>query len=124
MSQADIEHVQRYFEKEEKRDCTMTELRVLDTYWSDHCRHTTFETVLDDVHFHLDTLSDELQASYDKYLKLRQEVHGNRKEKTLMDMATIAGKYLRKQGNLMIWRYQDEINALQCRNYSGGRWKR
>ena len=50
MSQADIEHVQRYFEKEEKRDCTMTELRVLDTYWSDHCRHTTFETVLDDVH--------------------------------------------------------------------------
>ena len=111
MSQADIEHVQRYFEKEEKRDCTMTELRVLDTYWSDHCRHTTFETVLDDVHFHLDTLSDELQASYDKYLKLRQEVHGNRKEKTLMDMATIAGKYLRKQGKLDDMEITDEINA-------------
>ena len=111
MSQADIEHVQRYFEKEEKRDCTMTELRVLDTYWSDHCRHTTFETVLDDVSFHLDTLSDELQASYDKYLKLRQEVHGNRKEKTLMDMATIAGKYLRKQGKLDDMEITDEINA-------------
>ena len=111
MSQADIEHVQRYFEKEEKRDCTMTELRVLDTYWSDHCRHTTFETVLDDVCFHLDTLSDELQASYDKYLKLRQEVHGNRKEKTLMDMATIAGKYLRKQGKLDDMEITDEINA-------------
>lgn len=89
----------------------MTELRVLDTYWSDHCRHTTFETVLDDVHFHLDTLSDELQASYDKYLKLRQEVHGNRKEKTLMDMATIAGKYLRKQGKLDDMEITDEINA-------------
>ena len=111
MSQADIEHVQRYFEKEEKRDCTMTELRVLDTYWSDHCRHTTFETVLDDVCFHLDTLSDELQASYDKYLKLRQDVHGNRKEKTLMDMATIAGKYLRKQGKLDDMEITDEINA-------------
>ena len=52
----------------------MTVLRVLDTYWSDHCRHTTFETVLDDVCFHLDTLSDELQASYDKYLKLYNDI--------------------------------------------------
>ena len=106
MSQADIEHVQRYFEKEEKRDCTMTELRVLDTYWSDHCRHTTFETVLDDVCFHLDTLSDELQASYEKYLKLRQEVHGNRKEKTLMDMAKLLVNIFVNKVSLMIWRLQ------------------
>ena len=111
MSQADIEHVQRYFKEEEKRDCTMTELRVLDTYWSDHCRHTTFETVLDDVTFHVDKLSSELQASFDRYLKLREEVHQNRKERTLMDMATIAGKYLRKQGKLNDLEVSDEINA-------------
>ncbi len=111
MSQADIEHVQRYFKDEEKRDCTMTELRVLDTYWSDHCRHTTFETVLDDVTFHVDKLSNELQASFDRYLKLREEVHNNRKERTLMDMATIAGKYLRKQGKLNDLEVSDEINA-------------
>ncbi len=111
MSQADIEHVQRYFKEEEKRDCTMTELRVLDTYWSDHCRHTTFETVLDEVTFHVDQLSDELQASFDRYLKLREEVHQNRKERTLMDMATIAGKYLRKQGKLDDLEVSDEINA-------------
>lgn len=111
MSQADIEHVQRYFRDEEKRDCTMTEIRVLDTYWSDHCRHTTFETVLEDVTFHVDTLKEELQASFDRYMKLREDVHGNRKERTLMDMATIAGKYLRKQGKLDDMEVSDEINA-------------
>ena len=66
MSQEDIEHVQNYFKNEEKRDCTMTEMRVLDTYWSDHCRHTTFETVLDSVEFKLDTLQDQIQESYNK----------------------------------------------------------
>ena len=100
MSQADIEFVQDYFKTEEQRDCTMTEIRVLDTYWSDHCRHTTFETVLENVSFSLDTLQEQIQASYEKYLSLRQEVHQNKKEQTLMDMATIAGKYLRKNGKL------------------------
>ena len=111
MSQMDIEFVQGYFKNEEKRDCTMTELRVLDTYWSDHCRHTTFETVIDSVEFKLDTLQEQLQASYERYLKLREEVHGNRKDKTLMDMATIAGKYLRKNGKLDDLEVSDEINA-------------
>ena len=96
MSQEDIEFVQDYFKTQEKRDCTMTELKVLDTYWSDHCRHTTFETVLDSIDFKLDTLKEQLQESYEKYLALRNEVHGGKKEQTLMDMATIAGKYLRK----------------------------
>lgn len=111
MSQADIEHVQVYFRDEEKRDCTMTELKVLDTYWSDHCRHTTFETVLDSVDFKLDTLKEQIQESYEKYLKLRDEVHGSKKPQTLMDMATIAGKYLRKQGKLDDMEISDEINA-------------
>ena len=65
MTLGDLAHVQGYFKNTEKRNPTITEIKVLDTYWSDHCRHTTFETVLDDVCFHLDTLSDELQASYD-----------------------------------------------------------
>ena len=111
MSFEDICHVQKYFANEEKRDCTITELKVLDTYWSDHCRHTTFETVLDSVEFHLDTLKEEIQASYENYLALRQEVHGGKKEQTLMDMATIAGKYLRKQGKLDDLEISDEINA-------------
>lgn len=111
MSQEDIEFVQDYFKTQEKRDCTMTELKVLDTYWSDHCRHTTFETVLDSVDFKLDTLKEQLQESYEKYLALRNEVHGGKKEQTLMDMATIAGKYLRKQGKLDDMEVSDEINA-------------
>ena len=111
MSFDDIEHVQKYFREEEKRDCTMTELKVLDTYWSDHCRHTTFETVLDSVDFKLSTLKEQIQASYDRYLKLREKVHGNAKEQTLMDMATIAGKYLRKEGKLDDLEVSDEINA-------------
>ncbi|MGN1276679.1 MAG: phosphoribosylformylglycinamidine synthase, partial [Floccifex sp.] len=111
MSQEDIEHVQNYFKNEEKRDCTMTEMRVLDTYWSDHCRHTTFETVLDSVNFKLDTLQEQIQASYERYLELRQKVHGNRKEQTLMDMATIAGKFLRKSGKVNNIEISDEINA-------------
>lgn len=111
MSFDDIEHVQNYFRDEEKRDCTMTELKVLDTYWSDHCRHTTFETVLDSVDFKISTLKEQIQASYERYLKLREKVHGNAKEQTLMDMATIAGKYLRKEGKLDDLEVSDEINA-------------
>lgn len=111
MSFEDIAHVQKYFRDEEKRDCTLTELKVLDTYWSDHCRHTTFETVLENVDFKLTTLKEQVQSSYERYLQLRQEVHGGRKVETLMDMATIAGKYLRKQGKLEDLEVSDEINA-------------
>ena len=111
MSFDDIEHVQNYFRDEEKRDCTMTELKVLDTYWSDHCRHTTFETVLDSVDFKISTLKEQIQASYERYVKLREKVHANAKEQTLMDMATIAGKYLRKEGKLDDLEVSDEINA-------------
>ncbi len=111
MSQADIEHVQNYFKNEENRDCTMTEMKVLDTYWSDHCRHTTFETVLDSVEFKIDTLKEQIQESFHRYMDLREKVHGNKKERTLMDMATIAGKYLRKSGKVNNIEISDEINA-------------
>lgn len=111
MTLADVKHIQKYFIEEEKRDLTLTELKVLDTYWSDHCRHTTFETVLQNVQFHAGSLQDTIQKAYDTYITLRQEVHGGKKVMTLMDMATIAGKYLRKQGKLDDMEITDEINA-------------
>ncbi|WP_290172307.1 phosphoribosylformylglycinamidine synthase [uncultured Dubosiella sp.] len=111
MSHEDIAFVQNYFKNEERRDPTMTEIRVLDTYWSDHCRHTTFETVLENVTFHENKLQEELQKSYDNYVALREKVHQNKKPSTLMDMATIAGKHLRQEGKLDDMEVSDEINA-------------
>ena len=111
MTLADLKHIQKYFKEEEQRDLTLTELKVLDTYWSDHCRHTTFETVLQNIKFDAGSLQDSMQKAYELYLKLREEVHGGKKVMTLMDMATIAGKYLRKQGKLDDMEISDEINA-------------
>lgn len=111
MTLADLKHIQNYFKNEEKRDLTLTELKVLDTYWSDHCRHTTFETVLQNVKIDVSRMQKQIQQAYDAYLKLREEVHGNKKVMTLMDMATIAGKYLRKNGKLDDMEISDEINA-------------
>lgn len=111
MTLADLKHIQAYFKEEEQRDLTLTELKVLDTYWSDHCRHTTFETVLQNIKFDAGSLQDSMQKAYELYLKLREEVHGGKKVMTLMDMATIAGKYLRKQGKLDDMEISDEINA-------------
>lgn len=111
MTLADVKHIQSYFKNEEQRDLTLTELKVLDTYWSDHCRHTTFETILQNVKIEAGKLQDTIQKAYDLYLKLREDVHGNKKVMTLMDMATIAGKYLRKTGKLDDMEVSDEINA-------------
>ena len=111
MTLADLQHVQRYFKEEEQRDLTMTELKVLDTYWSDHCRHTTFETILQNVTIKAGKLQETIQKAYDTYLQLREEVHGGRKVMTLMDMATIGGKTLRKRGKLEDLEISDEINA-------------
>lgn len=111
MTLADVQHIQKYFREEEQRDLTLTELKVLDTYWSDHCRHTTFETILQNVKIEAGSLQDTIQKAYELYLKLRKDVHDNRKVMTLMDMATIAGKYLRKAGKLDDMEISDEINA-------------
>ncbi len=111
MTLADVKHIQKYFKETEQRDLTLTELKVLDTYWSDHCRHTTFETILQNIKIEAGALQDTIQKAYDLYLSLRDKVHGNQKVMTLMDMATIAGKYLRKEGKLDDMEVSDEINA-------------
>lgn len=111
MTLADLMHVQNYFKSEEKRNPTETEIRVLDTYWSDHCRHTTFETYLTDVVIDGGKLQTSLQKSYERYLELRNYVHGNKKPMTLMDMATVGAKSIRKDGNLEDMEISEEINA-------------
>ena len=105
MDADDIEFCQGYFKKE-GRNPTITEIRMIDTYWSDHCRHTTFLTVIDDVKF-----EDELlQKTYDEYIEVRREL-GRTKSICLMDLATVAVKYLRKNGELEKLDESEEINA-------------
>ncbi|MEF2838573.1 MAG: phosphoribosylformylglycinamidine synthase [Oscillospiraceae bacterium] len=107
----DLKFLQNYFRDEEKRDPTITEIRVVDTYWSDHCRHTTFSTHLDNIHID----DANVQAAYDAYLAARVEVYGEEKAamrpQTLMDIATIATKTLKKRGLLPELDESEEINA-------------
>ncbi|MBQ9773922.1 MAG: phosphoribosylformylglycinamidine synthase [Clostridia bacterium] len=107
----DLKFLQDYFKNEEHRDPTITEIRVVDTYWSDHCRHTTFSTHIDDV-----KISDPAVArAYERYLAARVEVYGEEKAakrpQTLMDIATIAVKTLKKRGKLPELDESEEINA-------------
>ena len=106
----DLTFLQAYFRDAERREPTVTEVRVVDTYWSDHCRHTTFSTHLDGAE-----ISDPcVQAAYDRYLALRKEVYGESAEtrpQTLMDAATIAAKALKKRGLLPELDESEEINA-------------
>lgn len=111
MSLEDLLFIQDYFKNEEHRNPTETEIKVLDTYWSDHCRHTTFETELSNITFEPSTFSEQLQNAYNQYLELRNYVHNGRKPMTLMDMATLCGKSERKLGNLDDMEVSDEINA-------------
>ena len=110
MTADDLEHIQKYF-TEEDRDPTETEIKVLDTYWSDHCRHTTFETYLKSVTIEKGQMTEAIQKAYEKYLELRTTVHNNKKPMTLMDMGTLGGKYMRKIGKLEDMEISDEINA-------------
>lgn len=111
MSLADVEHIQRYFRDEEHRNPTETEIRVLDTYWSDHCRHTTFETCLNSITIHESSLSEDIQNAYNLYLQMRECLGRNEKPQTLMDMACIAGRYGKHTGTLTNLEVSDEINA-------------
>ena len=106
----DLVFIQDYFNKL-GRVPTETELKVLDTYWSDHCRHTTFETELRNLDFSQSKFQEQLQATYDKYLAMRQELGREDKPQTLMDMATIFGRYERANGRLDDMEVSDEINA-------------
>ena len=107
----DLKFLQAYFRDQEKRDPTITEIRVVDTYWSDHCRHTTFSTHLDNIVIH----DPAVQAAYEEYLAARVAVYGEEKAakrpQTLMDIATIGAKYLKKQGKLPELDESEEINA-------------
>ena len=106
MDHADIVFCQDYF-KSEHRDPTITEIRLIDTYWSDHCRHTTFGTIIDDV-----KIDDELvQAAFDRYMALRAETGRDKKNRTLMDCATIGAKALKQRGILKNLDESEEINA-------------
>ena len=112
MDLADVKFMQDYF-KSINRDPTFTEIRVLDTYWSDHCRHTTFLTVLDDVKIEDGPYASALKKSLENYKAVRADLYADRKDKpvTLMDMACIGAKYLRKHGKLDDLEVSAEINA-------------
>ncbi len=113
MTFKDFLHIQKYFKEEEKRDPSMTEIRVLDTYWSDHCRHTTFLTELTDVTFDEGHYRIPIEATYERYLKDREELYAGRDDKfvCLMDLALMGMKRLKKDGLLDDMEESDEINA-------------
>ena len=113
MTFKDFQHIQHYFKEEEKRDPSMTEIRVLDTYWSDHCRHTTFSTELTDVKFDEGDYKAPIVDTYKKYLADREELYKGRKDKfvCLMDLALMAMKKLKAEGKLADQEESDEINA-------------
>lgn len=113
MSYADFLYIREYFEKEEKRDPSITEIRVLDTYWSDHCRHTTFLTELKQIEFEDGFYADVIKESYKEYLKDREEVFEKPEERavSLMDLALMAMRKLKKEGLLKELEESEEINA-------------
>ncbi|MCR5468534.1 MAG: phosphoribosylformylglycinamidine synthase [Lachnospiraceae bacterium] len=113
MTFMDFKHIQKYFKNEEKRDPSMTEIRVLDTYWSDHCRHTTFSTELKNVSFEDGDYSNVLKGTYEDYLKTFENMYEGRDDKyvCLMDIALMAMKRLKKEGKLNDQEETDEINA-------------
>ena len=113
MTLQDFKHIQNYFVNEEKRDPSMTEIRVLDTYWSDHCRHTTFSTELKNVEFGEGYYRAPMEKTYQDYLDTRKELYQDRPDKfvCLMDLALAAMKKLRKDGKLEDMEQSDEINA-------------
>ena len=113
MTFKDFLHIQVYYKNEEQRDPSMTEIRVLDTYWSDHCRHTTFQTELKDVTFQSGYYRKPMEDTYNQYLSDREEVLKGRSGKfvCLMDLALMAMKKLRMEGKLDDLEVSDEINA-------------
>jgi len=113
MTFKDFLHIQNYFKNEEHREPTVTEVRVLDTYWSDHCRHTTFSTELKDVAFEEGYYTKPIKTTYEQYLATREEIFAGRKDKyvCLMDLALMAMRKLKKDGRLEDMEKSDEINA-------------
>ena len=113
MTFKDFQHIQNYFHSDEHRDPTMTEIRVLDTYWSDHCRHTTFATELKGITFDEGYYRPLIEGAFDQYLNDHKEQYAGRNDKyvCLMDIGTLAAKRLKKAGVLTDQEVSDEINA-------------
>ncbi len=113
MTFKDFLHIQKYFHGEEDRDPSMTEIRVLDTYWSDHCRHTTFSTELTDVSFKEGDYKAPIEATYNQYKKDFETIYAGRDDKfvCLMDLALLAAKKLKAEGKLEDQEESEEINA-------------
>ena len=113
MSVADLCWVRDYFKNDENRDPSLTELKVIDTYWSDHCRHTTFATQLDEIKIEKSRYSEAIEKALEEYFELRSDLYGDRKDKIvcLMDMACIGTKALKKQGYVDDLDESEEINA-------------
>ena len=113
MTYNDFKFIREYYTNEEKRDPSVTEIKVLDTYWSDHCRHTTFSTELKNVEFEQGDYTDLLKGTYDEYLKTREELFAGRSDKfvCLMDLALVAMRKLKAEGKLEDMEKSDEINA-------------
>ena len=116
MSKDDLKSIHEYFKNEEKRNPTITELKVIDTYWSDHCRHTTFNTELTDIYFEDGKYGDIVKEAFAEYLEMRKSVYGDRKKDIcLMDMACIGAKYLKKEGKATDLDESEEINACSIK---------
>lgn len=113
MTFKDFLHIQNYYKTEEHRDPSMTEIRVLDTYWSDHCRHTTFSTELKNVRFGDGDYREPIENTYKQYLRTHSEIFAGREDKfvCLMDLALMAMRKLKKEGKLEDQEESDEINA-------------
>jgi phosphoribosylformylglycinamidine synthase len=118
MSLDDLLFVQKYFAETEQRDPSVTELKIIDTYWSDHCRHTTFHTRISDVQFGGGACAELVKKAFSDYLRVRREVYGAdeaERDISLMDIAVIGTKYLKKKGMLPDLDESDEINACSIR---------
>lgn len=116
MSMEDLRFVQAHFRDEADREPTVTELRVIDTYWSDHCRHTTFNTKITNVEFSDSRYGKMLKDAYDRYLEIRKEVYGDRdRDMTLMDLGVIGAKYIKKLGLAGDLDESEEINACSIK---------
>ncbi len=117
MSREDICFCRGYFRDVEKRDPSHTEIRVIDTYWSDHCRHTTFLTNIEKIEFEPGNVSSRIKETYERYLRSRELIYSGKAQKPvcLMDIATVAAKHLKKQGLLEDLDESEEINACSIR---------
>ena len=125
MTFKDFLHIQNYFHGEENRDPSMTEIRVLDTYWSDHCRHTTFQTELKNISFEDGDYKKPIENTYKAYKETHDEMYKGRDDKfvCLMDIALLAMKKLKEEGKLDDMEVSDEINACSIVVPVDDRWK-